>query len=74
MLKGTKYENIKVLGGIIVHLTAEGVMTEYRIPKSFSDTVLTMPPLPRIKEVMAKKYSDIAREEKRKDDLKKFLS
>ena len=74
MLKGTKYENIKVLGGIIVHLTAEGVMTEYRIPKSFSDTVLTMPPLPRIKEVMAKKYSDIEREKKRITDLDKLLN
>lgn len=73
MLKGTKYENIKVLGGIIVHLTAEGVFTEYRIPKSFSDTVLTMPPLPRIKEVMAKKYSDIEREKKRIEDLDKLL-
>tara|TARA_R110001632_G_scaffold87998_1_gene190780 strand:+ start:1805 stop:3742 length:1938 start_codon:yes stop_codon:yes gene_type:complete len=73
MLKGTKYENIKVLGGIIVHLTAEGVMTEYRIPKAFSDTVLTMPPLPRIKEVMAKKYNDIEREKKRIEDLDKLL-
>ncbi len=73
MLKGTKYENIKVLGGIIVHLTAEGIFTEYRIPKSFSDTVLTMPPLPRIKEVMAKKYSDIEREKKRIEELDKLL-
>lgn len=73
MLKGTKYENIKVLGGIIVHLTAEGIFTEYRIPKSFIDTVLTMPPLPRIKEVMAKKYSDIEREKKRIEELDKLL-
>ena len=49
-------------------------MTEYRIPKSFSDTVLTMPPLPRIKEVMAKKYSDIEREKKRITDLDKLLN
>jgi hypothetical protein len=73
MLKGTKYENIKVLGGIIVHLTSDAQLTEYRIPRDFINKVLTMPPLPRIKEVMAKKYSDIEREKKRIEKLNKLL-
>lgn len=73
MLKGTKYENIKVLGGIIVHLTSDAQLTEYRIPRDFINKVLSMPPLPRIKEVMAKKYSDIEREEKRIEKLNKLL-
>jgi len=73
MLKGTKYANIKVLGGIIVHLTSDALLTEYRIPKDFSDKVLTMPPLPRIKEVMAKKYSDIERENERVKAVEKLL-
>jgi hypothetical protein len=55
MLKGTKYENIKFLGSIIVHLTVDGQMTEYRIPKKVINTVLTMDPLPRIDHVMETK-------------------
>lgn len=70
MLKGTKYENIKVLGGIIVHLMSTGRFDEYRIPKTFMDRVLTMPPLPRIKEVMAKKENDKLREQHRLEELK----
>ena len=73
MLKGTKYENIKVLGGIIVHLTADAGFTEYRIPKAFINKVLTMPPLPRIKEVMAKKKNDIIREQERIKALNDIL-
>jgi len=73
MLKGTKYENIKVLGGIIVHLTSDAQLTEYRIPKDFINKVLTMPALPRIKEVMAKKYSDIERENERVKKVEKLL-
>ena len=74
MLKGTKYENIKVLGGIIVHLMSTGRFDEYRIPKTFMNRVLTMPPLPRIKEVMAKKENDKVREQDRLKDLKKQLN
>lgn len=73
MLKGTKYENIKVLGGIIVHLLDTGRFDEYRIPKAFINRVLTMPPLPRIKEVKAKKKEDALREEKRVEELNKLL-
>ncbi len=42
MLKGTKYENIKFLGGIVVLLKKEGEFEEYRIPKDVVDTVLEM--------------------------------
>lgn len=73
MLKGTKYENIKVLGGIIVHLLDTGKFDEYRIPKAFINRVLTMPPLPRIKEVKAKKKNDAIREQKRIEELNKLL-
>tara|TARA_Y100000389_G_scaffold92205_1_gene88814 strand:+ start:9124 stop:10065 length:942 start_codon:yes stop_codon:yes gene_type:complete len=74
MLKGTKYENIKVLGGIIVHLMSTGRFDEYRIPKTFMNRVLTMPPLPRIKGVMAKKENDKLREQNRLKNLKKQLN
>jgi len=73
MLKGTKYENIKVLGGIIVHLLDTGKFDEYRIPKAFINRVLTMPPLPRINEVKAKKKNDAIREQKRIEELNKLL-
>jgi len=73
MLKGTKYENIKVLGGIIVHLLDTGRFDEYRIPKAFINRVLTMPPLPRIKEVKAKKKDDALREQQRVEELNKLL-
>lgn len=73
MLKGTKYENIKVLGGIIVHLMDTGKFDEYRIPRDFINRVLTMPPLPRIKEIKAKKKNDALREQKRIEDLNKLL-
>ena len=73
MLKGTKYENIKVLGGIIVHLMDTGKFDEYRIPRDFINRVLTMPPLPRIKEVKAKKKNDAIREQQRIEELNKLL-
>ena len=73
MLKGTKYADIKVLGGIIVHLLDTGRFDEYRIPKAFINRVLTMPPLPRIKEVKAKKKNDAIREQQRVEELNKLL-
>jgi hypothetical protein len=57
MLKGTKFEHIKFLGAVIVHLEVDGNMTEHRIPKKFTDVVLTMNPLPRIEHV--KEYKKI---------------
>lgn len=73
MLKGTKYENIKFFGCIIVHLTNEGNYTEYRVPRDFQNTVLTMDPLPRINEVMDYKKLQIEREKKRIKLLKETI-
>jgi len=73
MLKGTKYEDIKLFGCIIVHLSAEGVYKEFRVSRDFINIVLTMPPLPRIKEVMKKKKTDLIAEEDRVKLLKSRL-
>tara|TARA_R110002050_G_scaffold79261_1_gene169289 strand:- start:826 stop:1767 length:942 start_codon:yes stop_codon:yes gene_type:complete len=73
MLKGTKYGDIKLLGCIIVHLTEHTVFTEFRVPKDFINTVLTMDPLPRIDSVMKKKKFDIIAEEDRLKLLKESL-
>jgi hypothetical protein len=42
MLKGTKYENIKLYGCIISHLKEDTFFDEYRVPKEVIDTVLDM--------------------------------
>lgn len=42
MLKGSKYENIKFLGGIIVLLKDDGKFEEFRIPKDVNTTILNM--------------------------------
>ena len=42
MLKGSKYENIKFLGGIIVLLKDNGTFEEFRIPKDVITTILNM--------------------------------
>lgn len=62
MLKGSKYEDIKYLGSIIVHLSAEGRFREIRVEKEFSDIVLSMDPLPRIDEVLEYKYQEIEKD------------
>lgn len=71
MLKGSKFEDIKFFGCIIVHLLENGDFVEYRVEKSFQDIVMTMDPLPRIDEVMAYKKNQILREEQRLIDLKR---
>tara|TARA_R110000772_G_scaffold17946_3_gene49904 strand:+ start:81847 stop:82806 length:960 start_codon:yes stop_codon:yes gene_type:complete len=63
MLKGSKYEDIKFLGAIIVHLTAEGRFSEIRVPKEFTDVVMTMEPLTKIDEVLEYKNNEIRKEE-----------
>ena len=72
MLKGTKYESINLFGCIIVHLTSSGSFKELRVPSTFINNVLEMPPLPRIKEVMIKKENDIIAEELRVGKLNNF--
>lgn len=42
MLKGSKYENIKLLGCIIVLLKDDGKFEEFRIPKDVITTILNM--------------------------------
>jgi len=42
MLKGTKYENVKLYGCIIVHLKDSSKFEEYRVPKDVISTVLNM--------------------------------
>lgn len=69
MLKGTKYGNIKFFGCVIVHLTMDGRFTEYRVERKFIDKVLTMPPLPRIDEIMRGKVEYVEKENRRKVKL-----
>jgi len=42
MLKGSKYENIKLYGCIVVHLNENGDYEEYRVPKDVINTILNM--------------------------------
>jgi hypothetical protein len=42
MLEGTKYENIKLLGCIIVRLTEEREFVEYRVERKTINTILEM--------------------------------
>jgi hypothetical protein len=42
MLQGSKYENIKLLGCIIVRLSEEREYVEYRVDKNTIDTILEM--------------------------------
>lgn len=66
MLKGTKYENIKFFGCIIVHLLEERKYVEYRVEKEFIDIVMKMNPVERMKEVKAYKEKQANREITRK--------
>jgi len=42
MLQGTKYEGIKMLGGVIVLLKENATFVEYRVPADMIQTILTM--------------------------------
>ena len=42
MLKGTKYENIKLLGNVIVLLKEDGTFVEYKVPQQINNTILQM--------------------------------
>ena len=42
MLKGSKYEDLPLLGCIIVHLESDGEFTEYRVPKNITDIIMDM--------------------------------
>lgn len=59
MLKGSKYENIKLGGCIIVLLKDDGNYQEYRVPQIFIDKLLTMDLTPYIKmKKKEEKYYD----------------
>jgi hypothetical protein len=42
MLKGTKYENLKLLGCVIVHLKDDGTFTEYKVPLDVNKKILSL--------------------------------
>ena len=42
MLKGSKYENLKLFGCVVVHLSEKGEYEEYRVPKGVINTILEM--------------------------------
>ena len=42
MLEGSKYENMKLYGCIVVHLKDDSDYEEYRVPQDVIDTVLNM--------------------------------
>jgi hypothetical protein len=42
MLEGTKYENIKLLGCIVVLLKDDETYQEFRVPKDIMSTIMNM--------------------------------
>jgi hypothetical protein len=42
MLKGSKYENLKLYGCIVVHLNDDGEFEEFRVPKDVITTIMNM--------------------------------
>jgi hypothetical protein len=40
--QGSKYENVKLYGGIVVHLGEDGKYEEFRVPKDVQQTILNM--------------------------------
>ena len=42
MLKGTKYENLKLFGCVISHLKDDSLYDEYKVPQEVVDTILDM--------------------------------
>lgn len=42
MLSGTKYADLKLLGGVVVLLKDDGTFTEYKVPPVISSTILRM--------------------------------
>jgi hypothetical protein len=42
MLKGTKYENVKLLGCVISHLKDDSLYDEYKVPQDVIDVIMDM--------------------------------
>jgi hypothetical protein len=74
MLKGSKYENIKFFGCVIVHLLREGTFNEYRVEKEWIDIIMSMDPLQRINEVWDYKNTHKLREQARVEEVNKLLN
>ena len=74
MLKGSKYENIKFFGCVIVHLLKEGTFNEYRVEKEWIDIIMSMDPLQRIDEVWDYKNTHKLREQARVEEVNKLLN
>jgi hypothetical protein len=55
MLKGSKYENVKLLGCIIAHLREDTQFEEFRVPKEVIDIVLNMDMKKYVKKKNSKK-------------------
>jgi len=62
MLKETKYENIKFFGCVIVHLLAERKYVEYRVEQNFTDIIMSMNPVEKMKGVKEFKERQTNRE------------
>ena len=72
MLKGTEYEDMKLFGCIIVHLTSDNTYAEYRVSSKFIDRVMSMDALPRIDDVFKGKKEFEINENKRIEKLKQL--
>ena len=42
MLEGTKYDNTKLLGNVVVLLKDDGTFVEYKVPPQINTAILTM--------------------------------
>jgi hypothetical protein len=42
MLKGTKYEDLKLYGCVVSHLKEDSLYDEYKVPQDVIDTILEM--------------------------------
>ena len=42
MLKGTKYENLKLLGCVISHLKDDSLYDEYKVPQDVINVIMDM--------------------------------
>jgi hypothetical protein len=42
MLKGSKYENLKLYGCVISHLKEDSLYDEYKVPQDVIDTIMDM--------------------------------
>lgn len=71
MLEGTKYENMRFFGAVVVLVTKEGEFEEHRVPKSVINTVMNM----NVGDVLKEREEHIKehkRLEKRDDNIRNY--